>query len=54
MNLFFKEKERGKEGEEVTPMPELDFSKLPNQGWILNEVIDLGDLAGSCQRCRCR
>lgn len=32
-------------------MPELDFSKLPNRGWILNEVVDLDDLAGVCQRC---
>lgn len=32
-------------------MPELDFSKLPNRGWILNEVVDLGDLASACQRC---
>jgi hypothetical protein len=32
-------------------MSELDFSKLPNRGWILNEVVDLDDLVGSCQRC---
>jgi hypothetical protein len=32
-------------------MPELDFSKLPNRGSILNEVVDLDELAGSCQRC---
>ena len=32
-------------------MPELDFSKLPNRGWTLNEVVDLDDLVGVCQRC---
>jgi hypothetical protein len=32
-------------------MPELDFSKLPNRGWVLMSVTDLGDLAGACQRC---
>jgi hypothetical protein len=32
-------------------MPELDFAKLPNRGWVLLSVTDLGDLAGACQRC---
>jgi hypothetical protein len=24
---------------------------LPNRGWILDDVVDLGDLVGTCQRC---
>jgi hypothetical protein len=32
-------------------MPELDFSKLPNRGWVLDDVVDLGGLYGACQRC---
>lgn len=32
-------------------MPELDFSKLPHRGWQLEDVVDLEDLIGACQRC---
>jgi hypothetical protein len=32
-------------------MPELEFSKLPNRGWELASVFDLGDQIGACQRC---
>jgi len=32
-------------------MAELDFSKLPNRGWQLVDVVDLDDLIGACQRC---
>jgi hypothetical protein len=35
-------------------MPDVDFSKLPNHGWILDDVVDLGDLAGACQPLRYR